>query len=105
MALPRFCDDCESLLSDIDPGSRIASCPKCSKPHTINPDDRTVLIVINNNNNQRLLSEQERNRLHDLPTTSRIAKKCTACGYEVASVVHDTSYNFSIQCLKCGESF
>lgn len=105
MALPRFCDDCESLLSDIDPGSRIASCPKCSKPHTIDPNDRTVLMVINNNMNQRSLSGQERNNLHGLPTTSRITKKCTTCGYEVASVVHDASYNFTIECLKCKEQF
>jgi DNA-directed RNA polymerase subunit M/transcription elongation factor TFIIS len=105
MALPRFCDDCQTLLDDIDPGSRVSTCPSCSKPHMIDERDRTVMILSNSNNKERSLTQQELYNLHGLPTTSRIKKDCPSCGYDTASVVHDTVYEFSICCIKCGEKF
>lgn len=105
MALPQFCIDCQNLLNDIDPGTRIAVCSSCTKPHPINPDDRTVLIVTTGNSTGRQLTDREIYSLHGLPTTSRITKVCPACKYDVASMIHDAEYNFSFRCLKCEELF
>jgi DNA-directed RNA polymerase subunit M/transcription elongation factor TFIIS len=105
MALPQFCTDCQSLLNDIDPGTRVAVCSSCSKGHTLDGPDRTVLIVISDSTMERSLTNKELQGLHGLPTTSRIAKVCPSCGYDTASVVHDTRYKFNLCCLKCWEQF
>jgi len=104
MSLPKFCDDCGSLLGEIEPASRISTCISCNKPHDIDPSDRTVL-VITDIAEDRTLTDREKDNLHGLPTVGRITKDCPKCGYTVASVIHDINYNFSVACLKCKEQF
>jgi DNA-directed RNA polymerase subunit M/transcription elongation factor TFIIS len=104
MSTSRFCDDCESLLGDINLGNGKFYCSQCDKEISLPANDKTILKYFENKEGKNI-TPHELKLLSKLPTTNRIYKDCIECGFNIATCVNDANYKFSFTCIKCNKSY
>ena len=93
MSTSRFCDECESLLSDLNLSNGKFYCLGCNKESSLPDDDKTFIKHFAGKNIKNLTID-DCQRLNKMQTTNRIMKKCNNCGFNIMTCVNDTTYKF-----------
>lgn len=106
MAIPFYCNDCDSLLNSIDFESAKMYCSKCSKPAELPIKDKTVLIIASTSlGRNRELTKREITNLSGLATTATVNEKCPSCNFPITNLVYDTDYKFTSICPECNNIY
>lgn len=102
--VPYFCNVCNNILDPYDISSRSVRCTKCFKMNSMSPHNR-VISVMTYQSTSRTLQPTELLALSNLPTTQRIKKDCSQCGFHTMAFTTDENYNFNYICIKCKTVF